>query len=182
MIVLDTNALVGLLVPEQNDNSLRLRGLVTSSVDKREPIGIPAPVFAEFLAGADEAKAALLEMFDGKAFLQVLPFDRRAAHECALLDRQALLARRRKDATSAPRQKAKVDRQIIAIAKVCGARQVISNDANVLSIGRLVGLQVTTIESLPIPDNLKQLRIPFETPSDTSGESPNKSADPPDKA
>jgi len=56
----------------------------------RVDIGIPAPVFAEFLVRTDDPTTAMLAAMERKRALRVLPFDKRAAHECALLDRFAL--------------------------------------------------------------------------------------------
>ena len=128
MIVFDTNALVKLAAgAEDDDDFLRIRGVVASAEKARDPIGIPAPAFAEFLVNTDQATTEILAMFERKQAFKILPFDKRAAYECAILDRDALVTRRRRSGPASPRQKVKVDRQIVAIARVHGADKIVLN-------------------------------------------------------
>ena len=159
MIVFDTNALVKLASGAEDDDFLRIRGVVIAAEKARDPIGIPAPAFAEFLVDTDQATTEILAMFERKQAFRILPFDKRAAHECALLDRDALATRRKRSGLASPRQKVKVDRQIAAIARVHGADQIISNDGDIRAIGMRVGMVVHRLEDLPIPEQDRQRKL-----------------------
>ncbi len=50
--------------------------------------------------------------------------------------------------------KVKFDRQIVAIALVNNASEIISDDADVAAIGERWGVKVTSIEELPLPPEL----------------------------
>lgn len=56
-------------------------------------------------------------------------------------------------------QKVKFDRQIVAIAKSRNARLIVSDDDSLRRVALSVGLQVSTAEELPIPDDARQLQI-----------------------
>lgn len=168
MIVLDTRALVKLttLEPKEDDDALRLRGLLQQAADAGLAIGVPAPVYAEFLVRADDATTDMLAAFEKKALLRILPFDKRAAHECALLDRVALSAGDKKGGNkAAPWQKVKIDRQIIAIARVHAAKEIITDDGDLTTLANRVGLSVRGVEALPIPEPDRQHDLPLPAPA-----------------
>lgn len=158
MIILDANALVKLTVadPKTDDDALRLQGMLDRAAAGGIVVGIPAPAFAEFLVRADDATIDILSAFERKSLLRVLPFDKRAAHECALLDRFALAAGDKKGGVRSAWQKVKIDRQIIAIARVHGAQEIITNDGDLTTLANRVGLKVSSISELPIPDDGRQ--------------------------
>ena len=53
-----------------------------------------------------------------------------------------------------PWTKVKFDRQIVAIALVNGASEIISDDPHVKAIGERWGVKVTSVDDLPIPSEL----------------------------
>jgi len=53
----------------------------------------------------------------------------------------------------------KFDRQIVAIAKCRNARLVLSNDDSLRRVALSVGLSVSKIEELPIPDSALQHQL-----------------------
>ena len=168
MIILDTNSLVRLLVQDlQSDDYSRLLGLLETAKTAGLTIGIPAPVFAEFLVRADEATADMLDAFERKQNIKVLPFDKRAAHECAILDRVALASGQKKGSSRDAWQKVKIDRQILAIARVHAAVEIISSDANLLSSARRVGIRGRSVADLPIRKIDKQGSLPLPSPENT---------------
>lgn len=178
MIVLDTNALVRwMIAAEGSDDEARFAGLVDVCKKASLAIGIPTPVFAEFLVRTDEATTPLLQAFERKRSVRLLPFDKRCAHECALLDRAALASRNKRAGSTDAWQKVKIDRQIIAIARVNGVTRLISEDGNLKGLAARVGIEATAVDDLPIPDAAKQLPISFSAAAAAHADAP-----PPDAA
>ena len=163
MIILDTNALVRLLThKEKSDDAARFRGMTAGAKKSGIVIGIPAPAFAEFLVRTDDATFEYLTVVERKQAIKVLPFDRRAAHECALLDRHALETGRKKGDSSKAWQHVKIDRQIVAIAKVANAAQIISGDLDLRTLALRTGLNAINVDDLPIPTEGKQRELGLE--------------------
>lgn len=168
MIVLDTNSLVRMMVSEESsDDASRLRGLLEMSKREAIPIGIPAPVFGEFLVRTDDATTDILNALDRRQSIRILPFDKRAAHECALLDRYALAQGDKKQgARAVPWQKLKIDRQILAIARVHGAQLIVTSDASLRTLANRVGITVTSVPELPIREQDKQHALDLKAPAE----------------
>ena len=157
MIVLDTSSLVRVIVVDQeDDDAARFRGLLERAKAGGIPIGIPAPVFAEFLVRTDDATVDMLAMFEKRQAVRILPFDKRAAHECALLDRAALESGNKRHGAKDAWQKVKIDRQIIAIARVHSAQLLLTSDAGLRALANRVGITVQSVSELPIPEEAKQ--------------------------
>jgi predicted nucleic acid-binding protein len=174
-VAVDTNFLVALVDPKLSaDSRARIDAFLADMEKKKGQIVVPMPALAEFLAGADQAGLEYMDKLERRACIEVAPFDRRSATECALLDAAALgraaqaLAEgkdaqaAKKDGGVGSRQKVKVDRQIVAIAKACGARAVISGDDGVRACALRAGLQSWTIHDLPLPDSARQSQLQFE--------------------
>jgi hypothetical protein len=60
--------------------------------------------------------------------------------------------------------KVKYDRQIVAIAKVAQATAIYSDDDDVKSIGKSVGIPVISFAELPLPPEAAQKELPLATP------------------
>ncbi|CAI8802862.1 hypothetical protein EMIT0P74_10126 [Pseudomonas sp. IT-P74] len=71
-------------------------------------------------------------------------------------------ARKSDKSAKRPRQAVKVDWQIIAIAKVHGARLLITNDGDMRSEAERSGVRCIQISDLPIPDGLRQHDLDLE--------------------
>lgn len=82
-----------------------------------------------------------------------------AAVELAFLDRDVFGSLNRKNGLE-PWQKTKVDRQIIAVAKVANCGQILSEDDGLCNIEPL------KVFDLPIPDAAKQHPLPLEEHDD----------------
>lgn len=174
-VAVDTNFLVALVDSALNDDDrARLEEFVTQMDKAKGQIVIPMPALAEFLAGAEQAGLEYLDRLERKAYVEVAPFDRRAATECALLEAAAYgratkaiasgknAAVAKKDGVNGTRQKVKVDRQIVAIAKACGARAIISGDEGVRAAALRAGVKPMTIHELPLPDSARQHKLPLD--------------------
>ncbi len=129
----------------------RLEYLVESLVAARATIIIPAPALSEFLvlAGTD-APLYLAELTNNAVFV-VEPFDLRAAVEAAESQTRALAAGDKKAGATGSWQKVKVDRQIVAIAKVHGVDELYTEDEDVRRLAEFDGIPVKSVRDLPLP-------------------------------
>jgi predicted nucleic acid-binding protein len=158
VIVIDTNVLIQLVSGAgSTDDDVRLRALIDTLSTARTYIGVPTPALAEFLVRTDAATEGVLRTMEKSAALRVLPFDKKAAYECAQIDRAmiAVGTKRGRDNLQ-PWQKVKIDRQIVAIAKSNGATQIISADSGVISTAVAAGMTALRISDLPLPPSARQ--------------------------
>jgi len=163
MIVIDANVLIvwsAKKTPELVRARLQ-RLLETASKEKRR-ILIPTPALAEFLVRTDDSTAEWLSELEKKSAVDVCAFDRKAAFECALIERGAHQRGDKKHGSESAYQKVKFDRQIVAIARSRNAGLIVSDDDSLRRVALSVGLQVSTIEELPIPEDARQHKLPFK--------------------
>lgn len=151
MVIWDTNILAlyfsGRL---SSDDQIRMNGLVSELSRKKETIGIPAQVWAEFLEAASQEEAEeSVKLFKSNAF-SLLAYDMRCAIETAEVARQGQTVRKSTKGPKRDRQAVKVDWQIIAIAKVNQARLLLSNDGPMAAEAIRQGLNCMKISELPI--------------------------------
>lgn len=160
MIILDTSSLVRLInAADDSDDAARFSGLLAHAKQAGVALGIPAPVFAEFLVKTDEATTEMLLAVERRRGLRVLPFDKRVAHECALLDRAAIAGGNKKGVSTSSWQKIKIDRQILAIAKANNATLVVTSDKDMTTMAHRIGLSVSKVSELPIPAEARQISL-----------------------
>lgn len=115
-ILVDANFLVAMVDPKlSTDDRARIDHLFETVEKAKGRIVIPMPAAAEYLVGADIAGVETLNRLERKAHILLAPFDRAAAFECAQLDRASIGAGDKRDGSTAPWQKIKIDRQIVAI-------------------------------------------------------------------
>ena len=136
----------------------RLEHLIAELQRKKTKIIIPTPALSEFLARAAKARDAYYSRLSASAAFKIVPFDSRAAMECALL-LDAALSGGDKRANAKTWAKAKFDWQIVAIAKVANARVVYSEDGDIARIGQRHGLTVVKTDDLPLPDSARQAQL-----------------------
>jgi hypothetical protein len=174
-VAVDANFLIALRDPKlSEDDRTRLDHLIAMIERSRGQLIVPMPALAEFLVGADRAGLEYVNKLERRAWVDLAPFDRAAAFECAQLDRAALggaaLAAKKgqdaiagkKDGVQAQWQKIKIDRQLVAIAKSRGANQFISADDGVRSNAQRVGIRAMTIPELELPDSSRQSKFSFD--------------------
>jgi predicted nucleic acid-binding protein len=160
MIVVDANVLIAWSAKKTPDLvRARLNHLLETAAKDKQRILIPTPALAEFLVRADDAAAEWLNELEKKSAVDVCAFDRRAAFECAFIERGAHRDGDKKHGSESAYQKVKFDRQIVAIAKSRNARMVVSNDDSLRRVALSVGLSVSKIEELPIPDSARQHQL-----------------------
>ncbi len=100
----------------------RVEYLIQRLSDDNQKVVIPTPALSEVLVYAGPAQAEWLGHLNSRSCFRIAGFDQRAAIEAAIAIREAIAAGDKKGGnTDASWQKCKIDRQIVAIAKVEGA-------------------------------------------------------------
>lgn len=137
MIILDTNALITLLMKDKDQAEYKnLVAFLNHS--KNFSMALPMPVISEFIAG-DDNEARSLSLLKPNAKFKNLDFDAKAALSAAKVYREYRnLPKNRRSAD--PRQKVKVDIQIIGIALANNATAIISHDQGLKTVVNELGL------------------------------------------
>ena len=129
----------------------RVEHLIDTLSDSGTRILIPSPALAEVLvsAGADTT-ALMVAKLRSVSMMQVADFDTLAAIECAQLIGAALAKGKKRGAASkvAPWQKVKIDRQILAIAKVRQVTEIYTCDEDLSALARAEGISVKHVADL----------------------------------
>ena len=179
MAVLDTTTLLLLIDPTakppldpNTDKPVerckeRLEHLTETLSQAGTKILIPTPVLAEVLVCAgSSAKSAYLAEIQGAATFQIASFDVKSAVELSFLsdgDRKPVGKKKPGKETWA---KVKFDRQIIAIGKAYGIKDIYTDDQHLGEIATLNGIMVHHIWDLPLPPPKKQGELDLPEPED----------------
>jgi rRNA-processing protein FCF1 len=160
IVCIDCNTLVAWST-ERGDglNKARLDQLFADVAEAKGRLIVPTPCLAEFLVRTDDATSEWLAAIEKKRSFQVVPFDRRAAFECALLDRAALVTGDKKGGRADSWQKIKVDRQILAIARSNNSTHLITDDTGLIASARKTEIVVRSVADLELPDSAKQIKL-----------------------
>ena len=131
----------------------RLDALLEALDAARERVVISTPALSEFLVLAGSQGPHYLNELNNLSNFYIRPFDQMAAIEVAAME---LLARKTGSkrfpaSPGSPWQKVKVDRQIVAIAKLHGAHTMYSDDSDVRSLAEDVGMKVISCWELDLP-------------------------------
>lgn len=126
---------------------------------------VPTPVLSEILVTSGTDKARVLNEINNTYAFRIQPFGEMDAIEVAMLTDADLQSGKRlsKDETIA---KVKYDRQIIAIAKVNGAKTIYSDDIGLGKRAKANGIPVIKTAELPLPSEPPQAELLF--PNDTN--------------
>ncbi len=111
---------------------------------------MPSEIIVKIPTKADE----LLKKIKSSPWFKVEGFDAAAAVELGLRTAAAIAAGDKREGLQADWTKVKFDRQIVSIALVVGASEIISDDGDVAAIGERWGVQVRSVEDLPLPAEL----------------------------
>jgi hypothetical protein len=95
-----------------------------------------------------------LKRIKSSPWFRVEAFDAAAAVELGLRTAKALASQDKKEGLQADHTKIKFDRQIVSIAIVSGATEIISDDGHIAAIGERWGFAVKSVEELPLPPEL----------------------------
>ncbi|PKQ12408.1 MAG: hypothetical protein CVT70_08620 [Alphaproteobacteria bacterium HGW-Alphaproteobacteria-1] len=166
MVVFDTSVLLLVLDPNAKvpDDPVtgesvekaaeRIQHLITNLTADKKKIVIPTPVLSEVLVHAGDAMQSYLDQLNEQSVFRIAHFDQKAAIECALSMRDAILrGGHRIDAANPDVSKTKIkfDRQIVAIAKAEGAHTVYADDLDVYNYARRAGLVAFRTVELDLP-------------------------------
>lgn len=139
----------------------RLLGFIAQAEKDRRKLIIPTPATAELLTAIGPTSADYIRVINRKAVFEVRSFDEVAAVELAFLNRDIFGSLDQKNGLE-PWQKMKVDRQIIAVAKVADCERIATEDDGLGNRARLCDIEPLKIIDLPIPDSSKQGALQFE--------------------
>ncbi len=142
VILIDNNVLVQLLTDRVASDKL------VRFLQQNKSLVIPTPVVAEFLAYDFHArKHFFIQMKNSCA--QIAPFDEKAATICGELAS-------RLDAMKAnkPKQKVKVDLQIVSIGLAMKIKSILTEDTDIANIISNLDLQLKAITIADIPKDL----------------------------
>ena len=144
---------------------LRYKEVLESLKSNHEHILIPTPVLSELLVRNPGSAAKYLERLSKTSKAKVVPFDKRAAVELAVIRAEAI-KRNSKNWPTPEETKSKVsfDRQIVAIAKVWDAKRIYTHDQGLKAHGEAQGIEVMLASDLPLK-NSHQTELSFETSS-----------------
>ncbi len=139
----------------------RVEGLIDDLSEKKAEIIIPSPCLCEMLCKVPDIERALTIIYDREVF-RVRSFDSRCAYELAKVTRKAIDQGDKKSGSAASWNKVKFDRQIVVIAKVCGAEVLYTDDQNQAKFSKELELPIKHTWDLALPKKYKNLRFPFD--------------------
>lgn len=165
MIALDTTALSLLFVPNATSSTKsgksikhakeRMEHLVERISRENDLILIPTPSLSEVIVQLERTRIdELLKSLKASPWFRVGAFDSAAAVELGIRTADAIAAGDKREGLKADHTKIKFDRQIVSIALVNGATQMISDDRDVAAICERWGLPVVSVQDLPLPEYL----------------------------
>ncbi len=169
-VVIDTSVLMYLITPTANaplDPSTgkpvahcqdRIEGLLERLDVAKVQLLIPAPVLSELLIKADGRQAEVLAVLANKRSVLIAPFDVAAAVENAALRRPKAKGNKDEPGT---KHEVSFDLQILAVARVAGAKIILSDDVRLRKRAEQAGMEVLGIADLPVPDSRRQIPMPF---------------------
>ena len=136
-----------------SDVSGRMDSLIEKLNKGGDKVIIATPVLAEFLVLAGEDGNQYLSELHNLANIYIRPFDTRAAIELVSfeLNSRRLGSKRGPVESDRPWQKVKIDRQIVAIAKVQNVQTLFADDGDVRTLAEYEGIQVTSSWELALP-------------------------------
>ena len=157
MVVFDSSFLIDLFNPKlQGDQRLALDQLIAELSQARTRVLIPAPCITELLVYAGTAVSDYNDLLNRSPVFEVIPFDRRAATDCASLLADAWAKKQHREVTHT---KFKYDWMVTACATSRGVKTVYSDDADIAACAKAVGIRVVRQADLLDPSNAAQPRL-----------------------
>ncbi|MFA6311451.1 MAG: PIN domain-containing protein [Sterolibacterium sp.] len=145
----------------------RVDYLIRKLSNARKKVVIPAPVLSEILVHAGKSTNEYVQNFQQSPF-RIVPFDTRAAIECAdAIHRHGIKGKGKEN----PRAKIKFDRQIIAIAQVERVGAIYSDDGDIFKYGAQAGIKVIRSYELEVDPEDRQHQLNLE-PAESDEEPP----------
>ncbi|MEQ1577082.1 MAG: PIN domain-containing protein [Hyphomicrobium sp.] len=166
MVVFDANFLIYFLDPKIKGgvgSNPSIDHLVATIQKTGERIVVPTPALSELLVKAGDAGPKYLEIVARSKFFRVVEFGERAAVEAAALHREAKAGGDKRGATrEADWAKVKFDRQIVAIARVVGAKAIYTNDGQLAKHAKGAGIEALGLDDLPAPPIEPQIEMKLD--------------------
>lgn len=162
ILAVDSSALAMLINPDSDPPNDPVTGLPVERARERvehfiaglsaaDTMVLPTPALAEALVRAGEAGPSILLSISTTARIKVRAYGERAAVETAQMTREAIELGDKRSGSIEPWQKVKVDRQIIATARVENATQIYADDKGLVNFAKLLGMDVFSTWDLPLP-------------------------------
>jgi hypothetical protein len=162
IVVLDATLLLPLIKASGPKGlSVKFNHLLDTLDQRGDRVIVPAPAYSEVLVKAPGEIAAIFQKIEDAKRFQIEPFGKRAAIECAELIAKAWGTGGKKNFNS-PWAKVKFDHQIVAIAKLCGADVVYSDDGDVKSLCARENIKCLGTEDMPVPPAKAQSELPLD--------------------
>lgn len=159
-VAFDASILIDLFNPKlKGDRRAKLDNLVSELQKSRTKIFIPTPALTELMIRAGQARETIHQKLSVKSAFQIVPFDSRAAMECALLLEDAWDTGYRRQVS---RTKFKFDWQIVAISAVHRVTSIYSEDADIAQYAQRADIKVVKTDELPLPASANQHNLNFE--------------------
>lgn len=137
-------------------HKLRIEALIEDLGRKKAKIVLPTPAIAEAMCVCSDFDSVLLKI-EEYAVLEPCPFDSRSAIELARMTRIAVKNGDKRGGSLGDWQKIKIDRQIVAIAKVNGASVLYTDDDSQTNFAMHCGLKVVHTWDLDLPGSHAQI-------------------------
>lgn len=142
MILIDNNVLVQLLTDRAASDRL------VRYLQQNKSLIIPTPVVAEFLAYDYPTRVPFFMQMKSSC-AQIVPFNEKAAIICgqlaSMLDAQK---------ANKPKQKVKIDLQIISIAVSMNIKSILTEDNDIKKIVEILKLRLDVISVADLPKDL----------------------------
>ena len=149
----------------------RIEYLVQQLDKAKTKIVIPTPALSEALVRAGPAASqSIVEHLQKYRVFRIEHFDARAAIEVAAMTRKALDSGKKKGDSNATWAKVKYDRQIVGIAKVCGATTIYSDDDDIAALVKGSNIEVVKLLDLPLPPEKRQIEMALQKAGEESDE------------
>lgn len=161
-VLIDSNALIYLLDPRTPKKlANRMQGLLQEIDRTRGSLIIPVQAIGEYLSGVGPAGQTILSALQRNRNVEIASFDYKAAAECAFMEATAINSgdKRAPLGRDVKWQKVKVDRQIVAMAKVRSVDFIVSSDGDIPKLAKALGIRCVQVEDLDLPDWAIQMHI-----------------------
>jgi rRNA-processing protein FCF1 len=141
----------------------RVTHLVKTVEGSKSRIVIPTPVLSELLAQASRDPPFLSPSASADRVMTASSIAARVSNGSTRNTAARSISSRMHCVSSAvARTKIKFDRQIVAIAKVVQATAIYTDDQNLASTAKTVGIPSIGLAELPLPPETAQGQLPFE--------------------
>lgn len=144
----------------------RIDYLVSRLEEQNEKILLPTPVLGEAFVHARDAANQYHAAINESSRFKIADFDYRSALELAAMTQEAIASGDKRAGSTAPWQKVKFDRQIIAIGRVHGAIRIYSDNDDIERIALPLGMEVIQTWKLPLPPEDSQQILELPEPED----------------